>query len=79
MIPDHDHARDVSVTTARRRKQHSQRSPRSNGIDVRSRYALMASCSPYVPIGMFYGTVVEYVAMGVEEMQRLLVQLVGSQ
>jgi hypothetical protein len=32
-----------------------------------------------VPTGMLYGTVVEYVDMSVEEMQSILVQLVGSQ
>jgi hypothetical protein len=32
-----------------------------------------------VPTGMLYGTVVEYVDMTIEEMQSILVQLVGSQ
>ena len=32
----------------------------------------------HVPTGMLYGTVVEYVDMSVEEMQRILVRLVGS-
>jgi hypothetical protein len=31
----------------------------------------------YVPMGMLYGSVVEYVDMSVEEMQRILVRLVG--
>ena len=31
-----------------------------------------------VPTGMLYGTVVEYVDMSVEEMQRILVRLVGQ-
>ena len=30
------------------------------------------------PTGMLYGTVVEHVDMSVEEMQRILVRLVGS-
>ena len=30
-----------------------------------------------VPTGMLYGTVVEYVDMSVEEMQSILVQLIG--
>src|SRR5262249_15521424 len=32
-----------------------------------------------VPTGMLYGTVVEHVDMSVEEMQSILVRLVGSQ
>jgi hypothetical protein len=32
-----------------------------------------------VPTGMLYGTVVEYVDMTVEEMQRILVRLVGHE
>jgi hypothetical protein len=31
-----------------------------------------------VPTGMLYGSVVEYIDMSVEEMQRLLVRLVGQ-
>ena len=31
-----------------------------------------------VPTGMLYGTVVEYVDMSVEEMQRILVRLIGD-
>jgi hypothetical protein len=31
-----------------------------------------------VPTGMLYGTVVEYVDMSIEEMQSILVRLVGS-
>jgi hypothetical protein len=31
-----------------------------------------------VPTGMLYGTVVEYVDMRVEEMQRILIRLVGN-
>jgi hypothetical protein len=31
----------------------------------------------YVPTGMLYGSVVEYVDMSVEEMQSILVRLVG--
>jgi len=31
-----------------------------------------------VPTGMLYGSVVEYVDMSVEEMQRILVRLVGQ-
>ena len=31
-----------------------------------------------VPTGMLYGTVVEHVDMSVEEMQRILVRLIGS-
>ena len=31
----------------------------------------------HVPTGMLYGSVVEYVDMSVEEMQRILVRLVG--
>lgn len=33
----------------------------------------------HVPTGMLYGSVVEYVDMTVEEMQRILVRLVGEQ
>jgi hypothetical protein len=32
----------------------------------------------HVPTGMLYGTVVEHVDMSVEEMQSILVRLVGS-
>ena len=32
-----------------------------------------------VPAGMFYGTVVEYVDMSIDEMQRILVRLVGQE
>ena len=32
----------------------------------------------HVPIGMLYGTVVEHVDMSVEEMQSILVRLVGE-
>ena len=32
----------------------------------------------HVPTGMLYGSVVEYVDMSVEEMQRILVRLVGQ-
>jgi len=32
----------------------------------------------YVPTGMLYGTVVEHVDMSVEEMQRILVRLIGE-
>ena len=31
----------------------------------------------YVPTGMLYGSVVEHVAMSVEEMQRILVHCIG--
>ncbi len=34
--------------------------------------------SRHVPTGMRYGSVVEHVDMSVEEMQRILVRLVGS-
>jgi len=33
----------------------------------------------HVPTGMLYGTVVEYVDMSVEEMQSILVRLVGRE
>ena len=33
----------------------------------------------HVPTGMLYGTVVEYVDMSVEEMQSILVRLVGHE
>ena len=32
----------------------------------------------HVPTGMLYGTVVEYVDISVEEMQSILVRLIGS-
>ena len=33
----------------------------------------------HVPTGMLYGTVVEYVDMSVEEMQSILVRLIGHE
>jgi hypothetical protein len=32
----------------------------------------------HVPTGMLYGSVIEYIDMSVEEMQRILVRLVGQ-
>jgi len=67
------------------------RNPRDDLPDIRdgltSRERIVLQClydlqqergGRNVPTGMLYGTVVEHVDMSVEEIQRVLVRLVGS-
>ena len=42
-------------------------------------HALQQERGRNVPTGMLYGTVVEYVDMSVEEMQSILVRLIGHE
>lgn len=68
----------------------STRNPRDDLPDIRDgltqRERIVLQClsdlqrergGRYVPTGMLYGTVVEHVDMSVEEMQRILVRLIG--